>query len=900
MKSLERSLGLGAVVAISISAMLGSGIFVLPGLAAAKTGPMVWLAYLAAGLGVLPAALSKSELATAMPTSGGTYVYLERAFGPFAGTVSGIGLWLSLLLKSAFALVGFSAYLSVLVAVLQSPVVLLLLVGITALNICGVSIIGKIQKVLVAIVLFLLILMGLYGLTTANETYLSDGYTKGSYGFVAAVAFVYVSYAGVTKVAAIAEEVKNPARNLPLGILISWGLVMSIYVFVVYVLVANVPHQELANYQGTGKPDLHPIYTVACVLFGNTVGTVAAIFAVLTMVSMSVAGLLAASRFPFAMSRDKLLPATLQEVHPRFMTPAYCIALTALVMGFSILFFPVEQIAKLASAFMILAFMFICGTVVVLRESAASWYQPKFRSPLYPFTQIIGIIAGCVLLWGMGFTSIGAIAGICALGAVSYAAYGRHQTTRKGVVGRMGKRTDLVSRTQENAHELIEDLPSEAAVVVPLFGNERSPETLVEMGAALAHDRKLEVLHVTEVPEQMYLADVLDEDHFSVALSRRIHVMAEEENVNLEYNKSVSHDVVQTIHDVADRLHCEWVVMEAAGQRTRGITFQNQIGWLQDHLPCNLAVFKDAGVRYIRKILVNAEPGPHDSLVVGTADHLAQIYKADLAFVYFTPDGEDAMNSQARADYVDQLRDLCVSTTEVIKLTGSNEIVAVERATDQYDLLIMGGPPARSLSTRLFGTEKDKLTRMAACSVLWLKTPRSQTHAALSVVGQPMDTSFDLMKYMSLDLIAANLQEKKKEEVFRFATEKFAKRYNDTISPIVISTALWEREQTQNTGLGNGVAMPHATLTRAAAGESAIAIFTLENEIDFAAPDEKKVDVCFFTTGPPSDRQIHLKILSSLARMALDEAFMSQLRAAQTSEAILSLVNRFCEQSAAK
>lgn len=258
------------------------------------------------------------------------------------------------------------------------------------------------------------------------------------------------------------------------------------------------------------------------------------------------------------------------------------------------------------------------------------------------------------------------------------------------------------------------------------------------------------------------------------------------------------------------------------------------------------------------------------------------------------------MNSQARADYVDQLRDLCVSTTEVIKLTGSNEIVAVERATDQYDLLIMGGPPARSLSTRLFGTEKDKLTRMAACSVLWLKTPRSQTHAALSVVGQPMDTSFDLMKYMSLDLIAANLQEKKKEEVFRFATEKFAKRYNDTISPIVISTALWEREQTQNTGLGNGVAMPHATLTRAAAGESAIAIFTLENEIDFAAPDEKKVDVCFFTTGPPSDRQIHLKILSSLARMALDEAFMSQLRAAQTSEAILSLVNRFCEQSAAK
>ena len=153
MKSLERSIGLGAVVAISISAMLGSGIFVLPGLAAVKTGPMVWLAYLVAGLGVLPAALSKSELATAMPTSGGTYVYLERAFGPLTGTVSGIGLWLSLLLKSAFALFGFSAYLAVLVDVPQQPVALALLVCITLLNIVGVSIIGKLQKVIVGIVL---------------------------------------------------------------------------------------------------------------------------------------------------------------------------------------------------------------------------------------------------------------------------------------------------------------------------------------------------------------------------------------------------------------------------------------------------------------------------------------------------------------------------------------------------------------------------------------------------------------------------------------------------------------------------------------------------------------------------------------------------------------------------
>ncbi len=901
MKSLERSIGLGAVVAISISAMLGSGIFVLPGLAAAKTGPMVWLAYLAAGLGVLPAALSKSELATAMPTSGGTYVYLERAFGPLTGTVSGIGLWLSLLLKSAFALVGFSAYLSVLIEVPEKPVAIALLLVITALNIVGVSIIGKMQKVIVGIVLVLLLIMSMYGLSTMDLTYLNAGFSKGTTGFIAAAAFVYVSYAGVTKVAAIAEEVKDPGRNLPLGILISWILVMCIYVFVVFVLVCNVPYKDLVDYNHTGKPDLAPIYTVAKILGGQTVGYIAAVFAVLTMTSMSVAGLLAASRFPFAMSRDQLLPEKLQEINETFKTPVWCISVTAAAMAISILFFPVEQIAKLASAFMIVAFMFICGTVVVLRESAATWYQPKFRAPFYPVLQIIGIITGLTLLSAMGLTSLAAIAGICLIGGASYVVYGRKQTSRLGVVGRMGKRKDLVGAATKEAleeeapHELDEDLPSEAAVVVPLFGSERSPETLVEMGAALAHHRKLEVLHVTEVPEQMYLADVLEEDHLSIALSRRIHVMAEEEDVNLEYNTTVSHDVVKTIHNVADRLHCEWVVMESASRRTKGITFQNQLGWLQDHLPCNLAVFKDAGVRYIRKILVFAEPGPHDSLVVTTADHLADIYKADLSFVCYVDENEEPINVQAKVDYVDQLRDLCVNKTEIVKLDGYSEMFAIEKATEKYDLLIMGAPPPRTFSTRLFGTAKDVLTRKSACSVLWLKTPSEQTHDALNVVERGSGNGgFDLMKYIDPELVQTKVNVQKKEELFRLATDKIAGKYDDEISPLIINTALWEREQMQVTSVGNGVAMPHATLSRAPTGSSTIAVYTLENEVDFGAPNNAKVDICFFTMGPPADRQIHLEILSQLSKMALSSDCLEDLRSAPSPEELYERIRKFC------
>ena len=119
MKKLERKLTLSSIIAISIAGMLGS-IFILPGIAAAKTGSSIWLAFLIAAICILPAVLSKAELATAMPSSGGAYVYIERALGPLFGTISGIGLWLSLLLKSSFALVGFGAYLLVIINI--SPV----------------------------------------------------------------------------------------------------------------------------------------------------------------------------------------------------------------------------------------------------------------------------------------------------------------------------------------------------------------------------------------------------------------------------------------------------------------------------------------------------------------------------------------------------------------------------------------------------------------------------------------------------------------------------------------------------------------------------------------------------------------------------------------------------------
>ena len=160
-KTLTRTIGLSGVVIISLSAML-PGIFITPTFAAEIMGPGIWLAFLLAASVVLPAAISKSELASGMPSSGGSYVYMERTYGPLIGTISGLGLWTSFLLKSAFALIGFSAYFVVVTTYFDIEMDILVLslsalVLITIVNILGVKKVKAIQTPVVLATVSLLL-----------------------------------------------------------------------------------------------------------------------------------------------------------------------------------------------------------------------------------------------------------------------------------------------------------------------------------------------------------------------------------------------------------------------------------------------------------------------------------------------------------------------------------------------------------------------------------------------------------------------------------------------------------------------------------------------------------------------------------------------------------------------
>lgn len=875
---LERRLNLTSVVAISISAMLGSGIFVLPGLAAAKTGPSVWLAYVVAGVCVLPAALSQAELATAMPTSGGSYVFLDRAFGPLVGTIAGLGLWLSLLLKAAFALVGFSAYLYVIADIPIEGAALVLLAGITWLNLAGVKGVSRVQVVVVAVSLVGLAGLSVGGTIAIDTARLDHEFSEGGFGFLAAVAFVFVSFAGVTKIAAIAEEVKNPARNLPAGMLLSLGIATTLYAAVALVLIGTIDIGELSG-------DTSPIHTLATVLSDWKIVSIgAALLGVVTMTSMANAGMLAASRFPFAMSRDDLAPPILRQLHSRYLTPVASILASTGVMVAAILLFEIERIAKLASAFMIMMFIMVNVTVIVLREARAQWYKPAFRTPLYPWVQLFGVISGSVLLVVMGPMVVLAGGAIVVPGAALYFLYGRRRTERTGAIGKLGRRRDLLAvETGSSSSEVGED----AAVVVALFGTERSPEMLVELGQALSEGGAIAVVHLTELPEQVHLDAVSEEDPSVSSVRRRILAMAEAQELDLRFVALSSRDIIRTVHDITRTVDCAWLVMEWRGRSRGAFTITNPLGWLADHLRCNLATFYDHGVRYIRKLLVQVEPGPHDALVLGTADTLAQGNNADITFARFVSPSATPQQRQSAADYLDQVRDVSAAPSEGDLITSDDSYGVLARESVAYDLLITAGRPRASIIQLIRGTGLDNLTERAACSVLRLQAPGTTSHAAFEKYRSTAARDRRFMDYVLEPCTAAKLEEKKKEALFARFAESFAEQLEDVDTQTIID-ALWERERTQNTALGDGIALPHATIE--AAGTTYLGVFTLESPIDYDAPDGIGVDVFFVTLGTPGDRNEHLVLLGSIAKLVMESDLLGRLRGAESADDIVAAV----------
>lgn len=439
--TLKKDLNLVDVFAIAASTMISSGLFVLPGIAFAQTGPSVILSYLIAGLLMIPAALCQCELATAMPQSGGSYFFIVRSMGPFAGTFTGLSDWVSVSLKGAFALVGIGTLAKIAFPEVDEWAIKMLAIiactAFTAINLVSAKGMGRFQNMMVFGLLAILAWYVALGMFQATPVHFTPFLTHGWGSMFAVIGMVFVSYGGLTKVANVSGEVRNPGRNIPLGIFLAFLVVNIFYVLVVFVTVGVTPPEQLAT-------TLKPIALGAQMVIGAPGYYAIQCAAFFAFVTTALSGLMSAARSPMAMSRDGLLPAAISLTSHRFHTPYVSILITGFLVALSIAFLSIAELVEAASASLLVVFMLINLSVVIMRHSGIKNYRPTFLVPFTPWLQLVTVIIYSIILVQMGHIPLLMTAGLVLVSLLWYFGYVHTRIDREYAFIHMAQR--MISR----------------------------------------------------------------------------------------------------------------------------------------------------------------------------------------------------------------------------------------------------------------------------------------------------------------------------------------------------------------------------------------------------------------------------------------------------------------------
>ena len=456
---LSRTLGLWDVFSIAAGAMISSGLFVLPAIVYRIGGPSIIASYMLASLLMLPSVFAKAELATAMPKSGGTYFYVKRSIGGLWGLFCGLSDWFSLAMKSAFAVMGIALFSRMFCQytfeITLSNSTLKIIAATCCLffggmNWVSVKSTARFQNLLVLYMLIVLSVFVVVGISSVHPVrfhpFVAADATHGKWTILALTGAVFVSFGGLTKVTTIAEEVRNPGKRLPTGMLLAWAVVSLFYTAVIFVTIGVLDSTALATSDA-------PISTAAGVFMGTTGVVLLTLAALAAFVTTANGGILAASRSPMAMSRDHLLPASLAQVSNRFGTPGHSILITCGLMILSIVFLELELLVKTASALLLLMFLMDNVSVILMRQSKIQTYRPKFKVPFYPYLPITTIVVYLVLLLKMGLVPLCISGSFLIASAVWYKLYAAKRVQRDSAVMRVVQQVtdrEITSPTLEN------------------------------------------------------------------------------------------------------------------------------------------------------------------------------------------------------------------------------------------------------------------------------------------------------------------------------------------------------------------------------------------------------------------------------------------------------------------
>jgi len=461
-KGLKRTLGPWSLTAMGIGAIIGTGIFVLTGVAAAtRAGPALTISFVVAGIVSALAALCYAEVSSKIPISGSAYTYAYATLGEFLAWVIGWDLILEYALGAATVSIGWAGYFGNFLTaafhitlsntwthnhwdptpgIVNIPAAVIILI-ITGLLVKGTRESGAVNAVIVAVkivIVLFFIAVGIghinpvnYHLPAAPATGLGGYFPFGWEGMLGGAAFIFFAYIGFDAVSTTAEECKNPRRDLPFGILMSLGVCTILYIAVVAVMTGMVPFNLLNVASPVAFAALH-VGLPAWVALIISLGAIAGLTTVLLVMMFGQ------SRIIYAMSRDGLIPPSFAAVHPRWRTPVFSTIFFGIFIAIIAAFTPIGVVGSLTNMGTLAAFILVSVAVPILRKRHPE-IRGGFNVPLGSY--IVPVLAAVTALGLMYFLKYGnpTVYGIpiawfgfvvwLLLGLVFYYAYGRSHST---------------------------------------------------------------------------------------------------------------------------------------------------------------------------------------------------------------------------------------------------------------------------------------------------------------------------------------------------------------------------------------------------------------------------------------------------------------------------------------
>ncbi|UCD63991.1 MAG: amino acid permease [Candidatus Zixiibacteriota bacterium] len=733
-----RDLGLFDATMLGVGAMIGAGIFVLTGIAAGEAGPASLLAFALNALVTLLTAFAYAELASALPRAGGGYSFVRMAFPGAAGFVSGWILWFAYTVACSLYALGFAGYfwelfqqylpwlvdsVDNLIGRYRAVLVITFLVGsgFTWLNVRGAEVTGKTENALTLskiTVLCIFLAFGLYAIFHQPERVtdsLTPFFPRGLGGVLIAMGLTFIAFEGYDLIATVAEEVKNPQKNIPRATFLSLAVTVPIYLLILFVSLAAIDSGDQPAWQFLGKfketaivraaESFMPTAGVAVIVFGGLLSTTSALNATV----------MAASRVAFSMGRDLWLPSTVSKIHVRRRTPHVAILTTGAILIGMALTLPLEAVGSAASLIFLLTFALVNLAVIVLRRKHPE-IPRKYKVPFYPIIPVLGFALNILLaLYQFRFQPVAWYVTLGWIGAgllLYYAVFEKKSAVLKPQV--------LIPEPAQPSET------PEPCVMVAL-NNPANIEALLELSYPIACSRGLRMaaVSIVEVPRQVPIHEGMRTAHHREALLARAKKIAARREEQLDTKIVVAHRVADGILSAVERHKADVLVMGWKGfTNTRDRLFGEVADQVIRHLPCDLVLIKKPATKELKTCLLPTSGGPNARLaasIIGSiaAEKEMSITAGHIVSPRATPEQIETANRHL--DDTVSLLGKSAENTKKMLIQSKSVSGGIARAGKEYDLVVIGAAKEPFFRKMLFGEIPEKVARYSPSTVMLVK-----------------------------------------------------------------------------------------------------------------------------------------------------------------------------------